>query len=208
MGTRHLCMVIESKKPVIAQYGQWDGYPGGQGIDILRFLKQMDKEKFINQLKKCVFSDEEREKQIEEAVVSITGKNDGWMTMEESRKFHALYPYLNRDLGAEILTLVYDSPEEETEILLKNNANFAADSLWCEYAYVIDLDKNTFEVYEGFNDKKLNEDERFYELQQKLITENKIKDYYPVKTKKIFNLDELPETEDDFLVFFNEEEED
>lgn len=39
MGTRHLIAVqIDGKYPV-AQYGQWDGYPDGQGLKVLTFLR-------------------------------------------------------------------------------------------------------------------------------------------------------------------------
>lgn len=44
MGTRNLTMVIDRKGEIkVAQYGQWDGYPSGQGATILEFAK--DKEK-------------------------------------------------------------------------------------------------------------------------------------------------------------------
>ena len=44
MGTRNLTMVIDrAGKLKVAQYGQWDGYPSGQGATILAFAK--DKEK-------------------------------------------------------------------------------------------------------------------------------------------------------------------
>lgn len=207
MGTRHLSIVIQGEKPVISQYGQWDGYPSGQGIKFFRFLKSMDKEKFSNQLKKCSFITEEQENIKREQIKRITAnKKTG---SEQVDEFNKLYPYFNRDHGAEILSIVYDSPETETNILLEDSFNFASDSLWCEWAYVIDLDKNTFEVYEGFNTRKLGKTQRFYDLQEEMAKQNKLytstdangKDitYYPVRRKKIFNLDELPETEDDFL---------
>ena len=44
---------------------------------------------------------------------------------------------------------------------LCNSIDFVADSLFCEYAYVIDLDKEVLEVYKGFNTKKLPKRERF-----------------------------------------------
>ena len=38
MGTRHLIIVKSEGKTKVAQYGQWDGYPTGQGKDIAIFL--------------------------------------------------------------------------------------------------------------------------------------------------------------------------
>ena len=40
MGTRNLTCVIKDGKYRVAQYGQWDGYPEGQGMNILNFLKK------------------------------------------------------------------------------------------------------------------------------------------------------------------------
>jgi len=42
MGTRNLTMVISNGKTKVAQYGQWDGYPSGQGAAILNFFKKAD----------------------------------------------------------------------------------------------------------------------------------------------------------------------
>ena len=38
MGTRHMIGVVSDGKYRVAQYGQWDGYPSGQGVGILEFL--------------------------------------------------------------------------------------------------------------------------------------------------------------------------
>ena len=48
MGTRNLTMVISQEKTKVAQYGQWDGYPEGQGVKILSILKKVD----MSELKK------------------------------------------------------------------------------------------------------------------------------------------------------------
>ena len=58
---------------------------------------------------------------------------------------------------------------------------------------MIALDKNTFEIYEGFNVDKLEPTERFYTERP-----NDDGEYYVVKLIKTYQLSELP-TEDDFL---------
>ena len=96
---------------------------------------------------------------------------------------------------------------------LQNSLNFAADSLFCEWVYVIDLDKNTFEIYEGFNHEPLTQDDRFYFLMNEANKINnerknshKTESYYPVKFVAEYDLDALP-NETDFINAFNSEEE-
>ena len=51
MGTRNLTMVIADAETKVAQYGQWDGYPEGQGKIALEFLRGVDLVKFRERLK-------------------------------------------------------------------------------------------------------------------------------------------------------------
>lgn len=51
MGTRHLICVQHNNEYKVAKYGQWDGYPSGQGAGILEFLKgSFNKALFIQKL--------------------------------------------------------------------------------------------------------------------------------------------------------------
>ena len=59
MGTRNLTMVLLDDKIVVAQYCQWDGYPSGQGETVVKFIQNMNKEKFIEQLRKLEYADDE-----------------------------------------------------------------------------------------------------------------------------------------------------
>jgi len=146
MGTRNLICVVKDDKYRVAQYGQWDGYPEGQGITALNLLHSMDLEKFKDQVSKTEFISK---KEIDKIIQQAEGN------------WSKAYPQFSRDTGTEILSIVYNA---EKPIQLYNSIDFAADSLFCEWAYVIDLDKNTFEVYEGFNQFPLSEEDRFYQF--------------------------------------------
>ena len=94
--------------------------------------------------------------------------------------------------------------ETKKKVRLIKDIEFAGDSLFCEFAYVIDLSKNTFEVYEGFQKKPLSKEERFYKYFDKK-QEYRTEKYYPVKKIAEFPLDKLP-TDKKFLALEKEEE--
>ena len=196
MGTRHLTVVISNEEPKIAQYGQWDGYPDGQGADILNFLHNANIDAFKKKVNKLSFFTEEESK-----------KEDEIGNPYDRR------PYLSRDTGSKILEAVLNDKYEEGSSYsgkhkvscvvdkLVNSIDFAADSLFCEWAYVIDLDKNTFEVYEGFNKNRLDKSERFFYLEKKSE-----KEYHPVRLIRTYDLNQLP-TVEDFVNSFKEKDE-
>lgn len=116
------------------------------------------------------------------------------------------YPYASRDMGGKILQYVYDLTNP---IKLFNKYDFAADSLFCEYAYVVDLDKNKFEVYQGFNHEPLTPKDRFYsltdekEIQKDSMHRESREKYYPVKLLVSMNLKKLPKTRKGFISRLN-----
>lgn len=57
-----------------------------------------------------------------------------------------LYPSLHRDTGAKILHLVAAATEP---VPIVKEVEFIADTSLCEWAYVVDLDIGTLEVYAG-----------------------------------------------------------
>ena len=106
------------------------------------------------------------------------------------------YPQMSRDVGGTILTMIMF----DVRRVLHNQLDFAKESLFCEWAYVVDFDNGKFEVYEGFNKEPLTENDRFY------FDGYKEDDgYYPVKKIAEFDLDNLP-TKDEFLNTFAENE--
>ena len=189
MGTRGLTMVVSKGKTRVAQYGQWDHYPSGQGRTALEFLHNVDFKQFAKKLYRCKFVKRKKQKEINSFLESL-GCANGWMTMAQAEQYKNQFPYLSRDHGAGILELIMES--EDKEIWLYDQTNFAADSLFCEYAYVIDLDKRTFEIYSGFNTSEVDPSERFSYLKGK----NKENDYGVIRHMKTYSLDNLPTVED------------
>lgn len=185
MGTRNLTMVIRKEETKIAQYGQWDGYPEGAGVTILTFLRSKARvKKLTDKLKHVRFSTKKDEDKVQEFMNSI-GCPDGWMNMDQAAKYHKAFPYLSRNTGASILELVADSKDKE--IVLNDSTDFAGDSLFCEWAYVVDLDNRKLEVYEGFNKEPLEDGQRFKNAPVEADSE-----YTPVKCIISFDLDNLP----------------
>lgn len=200
MGTRNLTMVIENAKPVVAQYGQWDGYPEGQGATILEFLKKTDIEQFKQKLKKARLQTEEDKKAVNDFLKSI-GCEDGWMNDEQSKKFNAKFPYLSRNHGGEILEMINDAPDD-ADIMLSDTTAFAGDPGFCEWAYVVNLDTNQLEVY-GWDNPKAKFENTFEKLFKKepyatQLKEDKDYEGAVVGTVMAFNLDKLP-TEKQFI---------
>lgn len=193
MGTRHLICAHIDGEYKLAQYGQWDGYPSGQGLSILNFLKNANLEDFKRNLRTCSYiTDAEWDKLWEDIGVDVS--KEKFVSMEVSNRFYNRNPQFNRDMGADILNYITQSP---SGIKLRNSIDFAKDSLFCEWAYVIDFDKGTFEVFQGFNERPLDSQERFYteEEPQKSASGHT---YHPVKLCAVFDLLSLP-TREDFL---------
>lgn len=172
MGTRHLIAVVSSGVFKVANYGQWDGYPSGQGQEVLRFLGEADLAAFKAKVDQC--------RPLTAGEIAAVEATKDWPTV---------YPHLSRDAGAKVLTMVADS---ENGLGLVLTPEFAADSLFCEWAYVIDLDAGTFEVYKGFQrkDREREVRGRFKDLP----TDNP--DYLPVGLYRTYRLDSLPSKED------------
>lgn len=223
MGTRNLTMIQQGGKMVVAQYGQWDGYPSGQGSTVARFIREvlLDPEKkaaFLKKLARIKFIDEEKKKEIDAFLKSI-GSNDGGLTGAQAELYHQKYPLLTRDNGAKVLFLIHDMPEGDEPIWVHDQTDFAGDSLFNEWSYLINLDTNELELYKGFNKKPLNKDQRFKYLEPMLkaeLVEIKKKceaegrppyrtkvEYFPIKCYGKISLDEVPADNAGWMVKVN-----
>lgn len=146
MSTRNLTVVIKNGKIKVAQYGQWDGYLRGACRYIKEFVQNDIKINLLkNKIDKCNFVTEDE--------LYYLSKDDD-------------SPQFGRDMGCDILDYIIKT--NNTEMPLVSHYNFAQDSLFCEYAYVIDLDNDILEIYLGFNKNKNAEFGLFSDLERNL----------------------------------------
>jgi hypothetical protein len=170
MGTRNLT-IVRDENLLFGQYGQWDGCPSGNGLEVLKFLKsQMLEGQFRQAVKRVKVADAARLEELEQACV---GKDT--------------HPQFFRDLGTGILDFIADT---EGPIEVHNQIDFAADSLFCEWAYMVDLVERKLRCFRGFNKAPLAEGDFFHYLSDK-----KDGAYYPIKEIAAFSFDELPDKE-------------
>lgn len=192
MGTRNSTLIQLDGQYKLAQYGQWDGYPSGQGATALAFLRTLN-----TAAKRAAFAAKVK------ALKVLTDAEQEALYNENAHE--TTHPHFSRDCGAEVLALINKGKATEIGNNINLEASFVKDPLFCEWAYVIDLDKGTFEVFKGFNTRALGKGQRFYfdghkgEEQRPYDNEKgKPYRYYPVRLLKSYNLAKLP-TEKQFL---------
>ena len=136
MGTSGLIQVILDGEYKISQYGQWDHYPSGAGVEVLDFLRTMDADAFKDKLRALDTSPVDIRALY--ATLSIELTEDGYVGSDGAEIFKRCYPQFDRDMGPGILTSVYDGSVKHVNVDL--------DETWCEYIYTIDFDTGNFSV--------------------------------------------------------------
>lgn len=148
MGTRHLIIVYYKGEYRICQYGQFDGYPSGQGVKVLGFVRDsLNVQKLKAALDKGMIYTPTDEQ------VQAWEQEDWEMRRNNQTDYILSFPVvtLDRDLSAGVLKAVVEAKEPVPIVCDKY---FICDGLFCEWAYVVDLDKNTLEVFSYAIDSK------------------------------------------------------
>jgi len=151
------------------------------GVNILRFLNhEMDRSKFLKRVAKLQFFTEKQEK--------------AFYKSSKTPPYH-----LSRGITAvEILKVVQDQ-EIYKRLKLLNQID-VSKKYYCEWGYIIDFDKDTYEIYAGYNHSPLSSDERFYHdgFVETFDYSDSIIKIYPIRHIQSFSLSKLP-TEEEFL---------
>jgi hypothetical protein len=119
-------------------YNHWDSYPSGLGNVMKEFFMQTSKE------------------QIEAIFNKIILIDDNTPITEEDRKKWA--QFFNKDVstGEDWYSLLRETQGNlaayrDTDLpFMIDNKDFMKDSLFCEWAYIYNLDEGVLEVYKGF----------------------------------------------------------
>lgn len=189
MGTRNLTIVVSDGTYKVSQYCQWDGYPSGQGMTIAKFIeKRLSTAEGVAAFKAKLAGLRVLTAEEIHACWKEAGADDsGWATLDVAKKFKEKNAHLNRDFGAQILEYIWT--EEKPEVSTPD-VSFAGDSLFCEWAYVLDLDAGVLEVFRGFNEKPLEPEARFADLTA-LGEDGAPPKYYPVRRVKRWTFGEV-----------------
>lgn len=148
MGTRNLTKVVMNGDVWVAQYGQWDGYPEGQGITAFNFVKNQENLWALEMGLQRVYYPTQDEL---EAMFKPfeDGSMPGMMTFESGKAFGEMYPSLTRDTCAGILQVIAESKDA---MPLQLDTEFENDTLFCEGMYEVNLDTKVFISYFGHNE--------------------------------------------------------
>lgn len=128
MGIRHLTIVKKNEEIKVAQYGQWDGYPSGTGFNILEFLTE---EGNLTRLDSKIHLCKDIVESSEDFRIVALEEHPEWF---------------NRDTGSDILGMIANT---RTPVYLSIDLQFGGDIIFCEWAWVIDLDERKLDAYSG-----------------------------------------------------------
>lgn len=154
-------------------YNHSDSYPSCLGVSILKQAKGFakDLEKTKQRVSKLVLV-KENDKATPEHVDRTAKYHNLAVGSQSARDYYCLLRNAQGDLDKYL----------EVELMI-DSSGFLADSLYCEWAYIINLDEGVLEVYKGFN-RAANGKGRYAKLQTY--------EYYGVTLEKTYPLSKLP----------------
>lgn len=189
MGTRGLVGFVLNEK-WYATYNHFDSYPSYLGMNVLEFCKSVDDWEILKErVANLTLVDEETPAPadlIEK--YSCYGETERNGVQVASGTLTDWYNLLRQIQGAQTLHEIYVGNLEH----MIDYHKFMEDSLFCEWAYIIDLDEMGLRVYKGFNKDAPNPN-KFNFLPPDVDPNFVDQGYYPVRLLYTYNLKKLPE---------------
>lgn len=193
MGTRGFLGFVVDDQEKLA-YNHFDSYPEGLGTQVLGFLRDVAENNAARNLR-----DEARLLRVVKQGIDEPSETD----------IENLKPWTSLTVGeqstAHWYNLLRETQGDPDAILacgyIEDGSDFPSDSLFAEWGYVIDLDTETFEVYQGFQ-REPHDRGRFAEREGRDSFTGR---YYPVALVASWPLADLPD-EETFLATFRSDE--
>lgn len=173
MSTRGAWGFILDGKEYIT-YNHSDSYPNGLGLSLIQDFKAIGESKIREQVKNLILV-KENEEPTKEQIKKLIKYADTSVSTGSLKEFYVLLRETQGDMRATL----------ESGFMI-DSAGFLYDSLFCEFAYIFNLDERTFEIYDGFQEKPHTQG-RYHKGKQ--ANEK----YYPVALIVSFPLDAIPE---------------
>lgn len=140
MGTRHIIKVRKNGRDWISQYGQWDGYPTGQGVTVMEFVNSP----YLSYLERNIddglitpVSVEE----YEERIRNFVGWSEGNPVLKAMFEQMFATSVFCRDAGAKCLMMFAKRIGQCVAVINEPSG-------WEEYMYTVDYDKRTVTIQE------------------------------------------------------------
>jgi len=127
-------------------YNHFDSYPSGLGETVVRFCMTHSADSMRDMFDKIILVTENvppTEEQINRCVSA------GWYNGDVSTQTTHEWYCLLRELQGE-LDKLYEAYENDDPIYMIDDHTFIQDSLFCEHAYIINLDTGMLEYWQGF----------------------------------------------------------
>ena len=160
MGTRGAFGVIIGEQEKIG-YNQFDSYPDGKGIEILSWLngimqhRRISKSMGIEPRPDDPMDEVAKFRRLAEACRLVD--DDTPITDEDCDRLRGFWD-TGVSTGEDWYAMTRDT-HGSLELMLRvgyiyDSHKFPLDSLFCEWAYIVDFDNEVFEVYEGFQKER------------------------------------------------------
>jgi hypothetical protein len=183
MGTRGVIgFVVDGQEKLT--YNHFDSYPSGVGYEVLNWLRTLSGSKLdeVWDKAKALTLVNADDKPTPGQIEALKTYADQGVSTNQLDDWYVLLRQAQGSLGA-FLDAGYAPDSHE----------FPLDSLFCEWAYVIDFDQIVFEVYKGF--QKVQPTEGRWKDAERLPNHrgDGPSDYWPVQRVGVWSLERLPD---------------
>jgi len=177
MGTRGAVGFYVGGKTKVG-YNHWDSYPGGLGAEVVKWLQGKADPISMYEKARMLAPVPDREPTAEE-IERLKPWTNLSVSNQSTSDWYCLLRETQGSLEATLESGFYSDAE-----------SFLADSLFCEWAFIINLDDEVFEVYKGFQ-KALHTAGRYSSIP--VQEKGSGNTYYPVALVASFPLTAIPE---------------